>query len=647
VEEIAMRRVPSSIAIALAGLALVVPVSVASTPSAASAAGAASDANAWRAISRPICGAPAPHHFACLSWIVTNAAGATRTSAVSPPPGSLSPTDLHTAYNEPTTTPVPETIAIVDAFKNPNVVSDLNTYNAQFNLPAFPTCTTAGQTACIAVMNQNGAIAPLPAEDLGWAVEIDLDVQAAHAMCQNCRINLYEANSASSIDLDIAENTAVKQGAQIVSNSFGSPGQCNDPAFTHPNVAVIASSGDSGSGRQCPAIMNTVISIGGTTLPRTPTGFGPETVWSGTGSGCALTIGAQPWQTAEATFAANCGTLRGSNDVSAVANPATGAAVFDSRPDPMFPGGPPLNWIQVGGTSLSAPLIAGIYGLGHGANSWPVPSQSVYASSSGFTDVTSGTNGPCNPVIQCTAAAGYDLPTGVGTPNGLAGFGASTADTTKPTITSAPALGLIVPSVLGKASTRIAWAATDGTGLGVAGYRLQHSIDGGVTWIGDGQTTATSKAVSLVIGTQVRYRVNAIDFAANTSPFVVGTAITPQLRQDSATTTVTYTGTWSTAAQAAASGGGVHFTTALNASASTTFTGRAVELVTAVGPGRGIVAVSIDGGAATTINLAAATLAWKAIRFGRLLAVNGSHTITIRNTTGGKRIALDAILFFQ
>jgi subtilase family serine protease len=338
---------------------------------------------------------------------------------VRPSVAGYGPVDWHTGYNLPTTVSGKHTIAIVDAFANPNVFQDLKVYNATMGLPKFKKCKTKTQTNCIAILNQNGKKKPLPATDTGWGLEIALDVQTAHAVCQNCRINLYEANSNSFANLETAVNTAATQGADAISNSYGAFGSdCGTrPSYNHPKIAVTVSTGDSGFGIACPANQNTVVAVGGTTLNLNGShGYVSESAWSGGGSACSTVISAQSFQTTATNWAAiGCGTKRGMADVSADANPATGAAVYDT-----FGYG---GWLVVGGTSLSAPLIAGVYALAQNVGTWNYPAQSVYASPGSLHDVTTGSNGSCpaHP-LQCSAGVGFDLPTGIGTPNGLGGF---------------------------------------------------------------------------------------------------------------------------------------------------------------------------------------------------------------------------------
>jgi subtilase family serine protease len=358
-----------------------------------------------------------PNFAQCFSWVVTDANGR---ALVSPNVSGYGPAEFHTGYNLPTTALSNQTIAIVDAYSNPNVFADLKVFNSQFGLPTFPKCTRSITTSCISILNQFGKKKPLPVGNTEWGLEIALDVQVAHEICQNCRILLFEANSNSFADLETAVNTAASKGANVISNSYGAYLlDCNHSAYNHPNVAVTVSAGDSGFGVACPAVGNTTVAVGGTTLNLNGNlTYNSETVWNGTGSGCSHLAGnvARSWQTTATNWAAiACGTFRGMTDVSADADPNTGAAVYDSYG---FGG-----WLRVGGTSLSAPLIGAVYALAGNASSFSYPAQTAYLSPGSLHDVTSGSNGSCaTHPLQCNAGSGYDLPTGIGTPNGLGGF---------------------------------------------------------------------------------------------------------------------------------------------------------------------------------------------------------------------------------
>jgi subtilase family serine protease len=294
----------------------------------------------------------------------------------------------------------------------------MNVYTSTYGLPAFSKCTSPTQTGCLIALNQSGKLRPLPAGNTSWGLEEALDIQVAHAICQNCRILLFEANSNSFSDLETAVNSAARLGANVISNSYGSfHYDCAEPGYNHPGVAVTASSGDSGFGISCPAVENTVVAVGGTTLNLDGGGnYLSESVWNGAGSGCSSLASAQSWQQSASNWSAiGCGTKRGMNDVSADADPNTGAAVYDTYGN----GG----WLVVGGTSLSSPLIAAVYALASNSSSWSYPAQSVYQNTGSLHDVTTGSNGSCSShPLQCQGGVGYDLPTGIGTPNGLGGF---------------------------------------------------------------------------------------------------------------------------------------------------------------------------------------------------------------------------------
>jgi len=358
------------------------------------------------------------------------------------------PSGIHAAYGLPTTTANShlQTVAIVDAFNDPAVQSDLNTYDSFWGLPALPPCAAPSSTRCLEVVNHTGASSPLPAFDAGWALEISLDVEAVHTICQDCKIILVEASSANLDDLAAATNKAASLGVDVISNSYGvSEGTDSShlqqadfntyaPDYRHPGVIVVASSGDDAfaGGTQFPADVNDVVAVGGTTLASDSGSgaYGNESVWfaptplpeSGAGSGCSMFETPQAWQSAAAGWAATgCGSHRGVADVSADADPNSGLFIWNTvsgacntnpnnQTDPC--------WWVVGGTSLAAPIIAATFAL---ADNLGVEA-SPYVHSAGLHDVTTGTNADSCATTICMAAPGYDGPTGLGTPNGLSAF---------------------------------------------------------------------------------------------------------------------------------------------------------------------------------------------------------------------------------
>lgn len=379
------------------------------------ATGAASAASVPQKPQRPVCPGPVAGGAArCFANVVTDGHGTPQTSTL---PKGYGPAQFHGAYGLPATSSASQTIAVVDAYNDPNIASDLEKYSSTFGLPP---CNSSN--GCFEKVNQSGVAGSYPSTSSGWALEIALDVEIAHATCQNCKVLLVEASSASLSNLEASVNTAARLGATEISNSYGGSefsGEVSDTAYNHPGIAVTVSSGDNGYGSfGFPAASPYVVAVGGTTLKLGENNsYGAETVWSGTGSGCSSYLSAQPWQTSLGNWAATgCGTKRGVADVAADADPNTGAAVYDSVKYQGRSG-----WFQVGGTSLSSPLVAGVYALAGNASSVSYPAALPYGGTSHLHDVTSGSDGSCS-TIMCKAGSGYDGPTGVGTPNGLGAF---------------------------------------------------------------------------------------------------------------------------------------------------------------------------------------------------------------------------------
>jgi hypothetical protein len=325
------------------------------------------------------------------------------------------------AYDLPTANAV-RSVAVVDAYNDPNAVSDLATYRSSWGLAACNTTTEAG---CLTVTNEDGAASPLPTDSgtTGWATEESLDVDMVSAVYPKAHIFLVEANSPEFTDLGTAVNSAVNVlHAAYVSNSYGGSDSSSDSTYdtdyyNHSGVGIVASAGDDGYGVSYPAASQYVTSVGGTTLTKdTAVSRGwKETVWGspsggeGTGSGCSLNEAKPAWQTGSPGCSG-----RTDNDVSSDANPNTGVAVYDTYDQ----GG----WLKVGGTSVSSPTIASIFALAGVASAGTYPSSYPYAHTSDLFDVTSGSNGSCTPTYLCHARAGYDGPTGLGTPDGDVAF---------------------------------------------------------------------------------------------------------------------------------------------------------------------------------------------------------------------------------
>ena len=407
-----MRTSLTTVAVALAAVSGLVAGAVSTT----AAAAVTTSSHAER-----VCGLPAKGHAACLAQKLVHADGAAVDPFAAAPaaavnrrrrhPAAISgktPTDIQSAYQLSGLTAGGRTVAIVDAYGYPNAERDLGVYRSQFGLPA---CTRAN--GCLTIVGQTGGTR-LPGFNNGWADEQALDLDTVSAACPSCQILLVQANSASFANLGTAVNTAAAHaGVAAVSNSYGG-GDAADSTYggyyNHPGVAMTASTGDNGyQGASFPASSHFVTAVGGTSLTTASGTRGwRESVWSGAGSGCTTHNAAPAGQTAAMTGCSG----RAMADVSAVADPSTGLAVYAPTSKRAS------SWAQYGGTSLSSPIVASVYALsGHTtgyANTLP------YAHPSGLFDVTSGSNGPCS--LYCTAKTGWDGPTGLGTPDGTSAF---------------------------------------------------------------------------------------------------------------------------------------------------------------------------------------------------------------------------------
>lgn len=378
-------------------------------------------------------------------------------------PAPVTPADLHAAYRLPADVvrgAPAQTIAIVDAYDDPTAEADLQTFDERFGLPP---CTHAD--GCFTKVNQRGEAGALPPVEGGWAAEIAADVETAHSICEDCRLLLVEASSASSTSLEAAEATAARLGATEISNSWGGeePGR-EHPVFDQPGTVVTAAAGDAGylnwqeaqtggeayfEGASYPASSPHVVAVGGTSLTVGAGGqWLGERIWNGasgaSGGGCSTSFAAPSWQQAAPGWpAVGCGAMRAVADVAADGDPYTGVFAYDSTPE--SPGAEP-GWMVIGGTSVSSPIIAATFALAGGADSVQYPAQTLYShiGSSALHTVASGGNGRCDGVYSagcsgsmsplsafdcggsftiCNAtSSGYSGPDGVGTPNGLAAF---------------------------------------------------------------------------------------------------------------------------------------------------------------------------------------------------------------------------------
>ncbi len=370
-----------------------------------------------------------------------------------------------------------ETIAIVDAYDDPSIAADLSVFDQQYGLAA---------PASFVKVSQTGSATQLPSADSGWAGEIELDVEWAHAMAPGASILLVEANSANDSDLIAAVNYARQQpGVVTVSLSWGASefsGEQNyDSSFTTPSghvgVTFFGSSGDSGSPAIWPALSTHVVAVGGTSLSVSSTGaYVGESGWSGSGGSLSTVLSAPTYQQGLTIHnggnTASSGGHRAGPDVSYDADPNTGVAVYGT-----YGWG---GWAQVGGTSAAAPQWAALVAVADqgralaGLGSLDGFTQALPAiyqlPASDFHDVTSGSNGGYQ------AGPGYDLVTGRGSPvanlvvRDLVGGGTGSGASKPPTVATAAhvasqtptaaALAVLGADAAGESSLTYTWRVT-------------------------------------------------------------------------------------------------------------------------------------------------------------------------------------------
>lgn len=423
-------------------------------------------------------------------------------------PNGFGPADLRSAYNLTTTGSAAITVAIIDAYDDPNAEADLATYRSTFGLPA---CTTAN--GCFRKLNQSGQATPLPRTDMGWAGEISLDLDMVSAICPDCHILLVEANSPTIGNLGTAVNTAVNLSAKFVSNSYGGPENGRENTYdssyyNHPGVVITASTGDSGFGISYPASGKGVTAVGGTSLSRDTSARGwTETGWNGAGSGCSTSVAKPAFQTGLTT---GC-TRRAEADVAAVADPQTGVAVYQTFGA--------SGWAVYGGTSASAPIIASVYALAGNPGATDSPNSYPYAHLSSLNDVTTGNNGTCGAPL-CTAGAGYDGPTGLGTPQGISAFTLRTASST--TLTSSAN-----PSTFGQPVTfTAAVTSTGGTPTGNVTFNSDGNPLSTAALVG-GQATMTTSALPTGNHTISAYYAGDPNFLTSSATLTQTVNVTP------------------------------------------------------------------------------------------------------------------------
>ena len=388
--------------------------------------------NAIRPVCPPVEG---PGEMRCFAWMRTDLHAQPSLPNGIPKGVGYTPQQIQSAYGLDVTKGGGQTVAIVDAFGDNTAASDLATYRKAAGLTP---CTTA--SGCLRIVNQDGQAAPLPPQPktssnkIGWTFEETLDLDAVSAACPKCKIILLQAKSEYSGALYKAVVSAARLGANVITNSYGGSEAlpAAPAAFDQPGHLIVASSGDSGGGKgfsggpQMPCTYANVVCVGGTRLTH-KRGKWHEVVWNdlannacggpcgATGSGCSKIVHKPAWQTD-----AGC-TRRSETDVAATASPLAPFAIYSALFQTLYGSA----WQPFGGTSLSAPLVAGMFALAgnaatrHGA-------QEIWRNHAALKDIVKGDNidppitGPCASSVTyiCVAGHGYDGPTGWGTPDG-------------------------------------------------------------------------------------------------------------------------------------------------------------------------------------------------------------------------------------
>ena len=342
-------------------------------------------------------------------------------------------------------------VVVVDAYNDPTAASDLAAYRASMSTAISPTgiqnaaipplCPSTTPAGCVTFtkVNQNGGKTSYPRNNTGWSEEISVDLDMISAICPNCNITLVEASSSSFSNLEAAVTYAKGLHPAAITNSYGGSEFSTETAYNTTYSAVIsttktaitAATGDKGYGVEFPAASPHLTAVGGTSLTYSGSGTAVQwnqKVWSTAGSGCSAYETMPTWQKDQGVYSltADC-SHRQVGDVSAVADPSTGVAVYDTYNEP--------GWMVFGGTSVSAQIIGGVYALAEGAypSGFRATPSALYPDSgttkgptAGLVPVTSGSNGSCGDYLcdagTSTLSSGYNGPTGLGTPSGLSAF---------------------------------------------------------------------------------------------------------------------------------------------------------------------------------------------------------------------------------
>jgi hypothetical protein len=501
-----VRAVLAAVGATSLGLFGALPASASATTSGGGAASGGTTQTPFSGTTQSVCSSAPAGYASCLARIIKPAgeqshfsyfshrgSSSGRGGSAAVTVSGLAPTNIKSVYGFSTSTSagLGKTIALVDAYDDPTAANDLATFSSQWGLPA---CTTG----CFTKVNQTGG-SSLPAPDGGWALEISLDIEWAHATAPGAKILLVEANSNGLNDLLTAESFAGTH-ANYVSNSWGAsefPGEAGLDSYFSGSASYFASTGDSASAVEYPSTSANVVAVGGTSLKFSGNGslFSSETAWSAGGGGCSADEPAPAQQAAFSQYKQVGCTGRAVPDVSLDADPNSGVAVYDSTPYPGSSNG--SNWWTVGGTSVASPIWAAESAVA-GISASP---KTIYSSASPptFRDITGGSNG--HPTL-----VGYDLATGRGSwANGA----------------SAPPTALAATGSSGQVA--LTWAAASGaTGYDV--YRGTVSGGESTTPIATNVSGTTYNDSAVTNGVAYFYEVEGVNSAGAGAPSNQATA---------------------------------------------------------------------------------------------------------------------------
>jgi subtilase family serine protease len=443
-----------------------------------------------------------------------------------------------------------QTIYLIDAQSDPNVAAELASFDSKFGLPGCTVTAIAASaglplaaapaTGCalsIVYSTTSGTMtATAPAYSSGWATEIALDVQWAHATAPYARIILIEAPDASVTSLSAAVQLANQMGPGVVSQSFGAAeGSWTsgyDANFSVANMTYLAAAGDAGAEVEWPAVSSHVLAVAGTSLSYSGTGPRTETVWSGTGGGLSAYVATPAYQSLAVPGLA-APAHRAVSDVTFNADPNTGQYLAI-----IAQGSTSVGWYSAGGTSLATPQWAGIIAVANAlrAQSAVAPIGASQATLYGlatqagsyavsFLDVTKGSDGSCT---SCNAGVGYDLPSGLGSPNVASLLAALSAQppATAPVVSAATVSGKVATALSFSITATDAHALTYSLTGAPAGMSVNASI-GVVTWSAPilGTYSVIAHALDAKTGLSGQGTIN-VSIVAPKPPQVAGGSVT-------------------------------------------------------------------------------------------------------------------------